>query len=97
MPKRLKKEARPRDVNRLAHHIVRLTTGADDEPEPEPMLASTEPSASAVSEYMAWIGRRGGVVSGSRRKANLSPELRREIASKAARARWAKRKAAKKR
>ena len=82
MPKRLKKDARPKDVNQLAHHIVRLSTeGAeDDEVAPKP--------PKGLSAYMSALGKRGGKVSGALRMSNLSDEQRKAIALKAARARW---------
>lgn len=45
----------------------------------------------AVREYMAALGRKGGKVSGAKRMDNLTDRQRREIALKAARARWKKR------
>jgi general stress protein YciG len=48
-----------------------------------------------VREYLREIGSRGGKAGGPKggraRAAKLTPERRREIARKAARARWAKR------
>ena len=44
-------------------------------------------------ERMQALGRKGGQVSGARRMENLTPAKRRSIARKAARTRWAKRKA----
>lgn len=43
------------------------------------------------SAYMSALGRKGGQVSGKRRMQNLTDKQRQEIALKAARARWAKR------
>jgi hypothetical protein len=43
----------------------------------------------AVSQYLATIGRKGGIKGGKARAANLSPERRKEIAKAAAQARWA--------
>jgi hypothetical protein len=88
MPKRLKKDARPKDVNQLAHHIVRLSTEGDDTPAPKP--------PKGLSAYMSALGKRGGQGSGARRMTNLSDEQREAIALKAARARWAKAKQTKK-
>lgn len=88
MPKRLKKNARPKDVNQLAHHLVRISTeGNDDQPADEP---SPKPPK-WLAAYMSALGKRGGKVSGARRMTNLSDEQRQSIALKAARARWAKR------
>jgi len=82
MPKRLKNKALPKDANRLAHHVVRLTTHQDDEAMPAP--------PEGLSEYMRALGRRGGKISGAKRMTNLSDAEREAIALKAARARWAK-------
>ncbi len=85
MPKRLKKDARPKDVNQLARHLVRLSTEGDDAPDTE-SVAPKPPKG--LSAYMSALGRKGGQVSGKRRTKNLTPERRQEIALKAARARW---------
>jgi hypothetical protein len=82
MPKRLKKTARPRDVNQLASHLVRITT---EQEAPKPKI-STE-----LRAYMKALGKRGGIVSGQRRMTNLTADERHKIASKAALAMWAKR------
>jgi len=95
MPKRLKKDARPKDVNQLAHHIVRLSTEKDDAT-PEANGPVPKPPK-GLSAYMSALGKRGGQVSGAKRMTNLSDEQRQTIALKAARARWAKAKQAKKR
>jgi hypothetical protein len=78
MPKRFSRNDRPRDVNQLARHLVRLST---EEPIDEKHEAE-------VSRIMSEMGKRGGRISGQRRLINLTPERRREIALKAARARW---------
>jgi hypothetical protein len=84
MPKPLKKKrARPQDVNQWARQLVEKSTA-------EPETAPTIPPA-ALTAYMSALGRKGGQVSGKRRMKNLSSEQRQEIALKAARARWAKR------
>jgi hypothetical protein len=46
---------------------------------------------SAISEYMAKLGKKGGKVSGAKRM-EMPEEQRREIARKAAQARWKRRK-----
>jgi hypothetical protein len=46
---------------------------------------------SAISKYLATIGRRGGLKGGKARMAALTPEQRTALARKAAAARWAKR------
>ena len=87
MPKRLQKRTpkRPTDPNQWAHQIVREST---EEREPD---APAPDFASQLSAYMSKLGKKGGRISGKRRMQNLSPEQRTEIASKAARAMWKKR------
>lgn len=75
MPERSKK--RPRDVNQLARQVVDEATGeAPAEPEPTKDPAAVE------------LGRKGGLKGGKARAEKLSPERRKEIARRAARARW---------
>lgn len=87
MPKRIKhppKTKRPRDVNQLAHLLVEQSTAVPEE------LAPPSPVPANISKYMAEIGRKGGQIGGKRRLSTLSNKKRREIAAKAARARWSK-------
>lgn len=49
-----------------------------------------------LSKVMAEMGRRGGLVGGKRRLVTMTAEERRQIASGAAKARWAKAKKTKK-
>lgn len=79
MPKRLRKM--PKDVNQLAYRTVQLST---EEPEEQKI------SRSIMSRVMSEMGKKGGKISGKRRMTNISPERRREIALKAAQARWKK-------
>ena len=84
MPKRNKqtwRPKRPKDVNQLAHELVRLST---EDRKDEPV------SSSDIRKVMAELGRRGGKKGGKRRLETLTEERRREIAVKAARARWKK-------
>jgi hypothetical protein len=46
---------------------------------------------SEISKYLAKIGKRGGLKGGPSRMATMTPEQRTALASKAAKARWAKR------
>jgi len=46
----------------------------------------------AVSQYLAEIGRRGGSAKVPKGLSKATPERRKEIARKAAKVRWAKRK-----
>ena len=75
MAKRLRKM--PRDWNQLGKTIVDLTTG-EIEPEEVP-----EKNPAAVA-----LGKLGGSKGGKSRAKNLSTKRRKEIATKAARARW---------
>jgi hypothetical protein len=96
MPKPVKKAAkkrttRPKDVNQWARHMVEQSTGGGETTEAPPTI-----TPEALSAYMAKLGRKGGKASGAKRM-EMPVEERRRIASLAARAMWAKRKAAKKR
>lgn len=64
-----------RDINQVAFDVVQKATG---------QVVTPEPSVKAVS------GRKGGLTGGARRAAVLTPEQRRQIAKKAAEARWRK-------
>ncbi len=77
MPKRSSKK---KDVNELAKSIVDQATG---EQSPEPVDEGKNPAAVA-------LGRLGGLKGGKARADKLSAEERREIAKKAAEARWDK-------
>ncbi|MBM4275338.1 MAG: hypothetical protein FJ134_12885 [Deltaproteobacteria bacterium] len=74
-----KKPKRPRDLSLLAKKLVEIAT--EGEPAEEP--SDKNPHAVA-------LGRLGGKKGGKARAAKLSPEERKEIARKAARARWEK-------
>lgn len=67
-------------ANQLAAEIVRIST------EEQPQI----PERSAISEYLAQIGRKGGLKGGVARAQALSPRKRSSIAARAARARWGK-------
>ncbi len=71
----------PKDPNERAARIVKMSTEEVQEPEAE---------ASAVSKYLAEIGRKGGLKGGNARAKKLSARKRKEIAEKAAKARWGK-------
>jgi hypothetical protein len=66
----------PKDPNRLAYEIVKLSTDESVD------------KRSAISSYLAEIGRKGGLKGGRERAKKLSKERRSEIARKAAKARW---------
>ena len=72
---------RPRDPNELAKLIADIATGEKSEP------IFTEDGRDLVAVI---LGRRGGLKGGVARAEALSPERRKEIAAKAAKARWGK-------
>jgi hypothetical protein len=74
-----KQERRPRDPNALAFNVVREAVG--DEEKFEPQEREKNPHAVA-------LGRLGGKKGGKARAAKLTSEERREIARRAALARW---------
>jgi hypothetical protein len=67
----------PRDVNQRAHLIVQMGSGEAEEPK------EREKNPAAVA-----LGKLGGSKGGLARAKALSERRRREIAKKAARARW---------
>ena len=76
------RKKRPRDPAQLAKLVVDVATGEIEDREPTPEEQGKDPAA--VS-----LGRRGGLKGGSARATRLSEKERREIASNAAKARWA--------
>lgn len=70
---------RPKDPNQLAAEIVRLSTEEEEAPKRSP-----------ISDYLAQIGRKGGLKGGKARARKLSQKRRKEIARKAAQSRWDK-------
>jgi len=86
MPDRSSRRRRPRDTNLLAAEIVGEATSA------EPPQAE-EDTRDEISKAAAALGRRGGLKGGKARAKKLSAARRREIAKKAAEARWANRRA----
>lgn len=80
-----KASKKPRDLNQLAKAIVDAIT----DPAPEPSTA--EPPADGKNPAAVALGKLGGAKGGPARAAKLSPKKRREIAKKAAVARWKRR------
>jgi hypothetical protein len=70
---------RPRDPNQLGKLVVDIATGEVEDRPPTPEEQGKDPSAAA-------LGRKGGRA----RARTLGPEKRAEIASRAAKSRWAK-------
>lgn len=88
MPKRLSiSKRRPTDINQIAFLLVKEST---EEKQPEPK----KPVSKAVSRVMAQMGSRGGKIGGKARLTKMTPERRSQVASDAAKARWAKAKSA---
>lgn len=84
MPKR-NSSSRTTDVNQIAHLLVERST---QEPE---VIEEAKPSVpKEVSRIMRQMGRRGGKIGGKRRLITMTDEQRREVASRAAMARWKK-------
>jgi len=83
MPKRSSRKRGkqgPEDVNEIAFRVTQEATGE----------APSEPKREKNQAAVA-LGRLGGAKGGKARAASLSPERRKEIAEKAARARWSHR------
>ena len=78
MPKR---SSNPKDINKLARKIVDIATGDSPKDDHTPDLRNP----AAVS-----LGRLGGLKGGKARAKALSPEKRKAIAERAAKARWKK-------
>lgn len=78
MPKRSRM---PRDPNQLAKAVVDFATR---QREPDAPAPAKDPAA-------VELGRKGGLIGGKRRAANMTPEERADSARKAALARWANR------
>jgi len=75
------KQPRQPDVNQTASGIVQpLREGDTIQP----------PTKEQISAFMAQLGRKGGKIGGKRRLKTLSSRQRKQIARKAARARWGK-------
>lgn len=78
-----KRSRMPRDTNQLAHKVLQIAIGEDVEPE-TPQHPTKDPAAVA-------LGRRGGLIGGKARWKGVSVKKRKELAQKAARARWKRR------
>ena len=65
----------PRDPNQLAAEIVRF---------------SAQAPAQTISDYLSAIGTKGGLKGGPARAKKLSASDRKQIAKRAAKARWTK-------
>lgn len=81
MPKRSSRKKNIRDTNVLASHIVEQAIGESIKQSPE----DTKKNPAAVA-----LGKLGGLKGGKARAEKLTPEQRKEIAKKAAQARWSR-------
>jgi hypothetical protein len=77
MPRGPKGERRPADVIDNAVHVMRIATGQIEDEIPTPESEGKDPAAVA-------LGRRGGKA----RAEGMSAKRRKEIARRAAKARW---------
>jgi hypothetical protein len=68
----------------LAHKVLQIAIGEDVEPDIPLHPTTKDPAAVA-------LGRRGGLIGGKARWKGVSIKKRKELARKAARARWKKR------
>jgi hypothetical protein len=80
-----KRPKRPRDPVQLAHEVFLKAIGE----KPKALDENKTPLDPAKKQAIE-RSRRGGMKGGRLRAASLTPERRREIAEKAAKARWAK-------
>ncbi len=78
-----KRKKREHDVNVSAFRVVQEAVGGPEGEEEEPEPTPEERHAAAVA-----LGRLGGKKGGKARAAKLTPERRKEIARRAAQARW---------
>jgi hypothetical protein len=86
MEKKPRKKKREHDFAVTAFRVVREAT---KETEPESEAAELEPIKGKNPHAVA-LGRLGGLKGGKARASKLTPEQRREIAKRAANARWGK-------
>jgi hypothetical protein len=82
MPNRSSTPKRPRDANQLAKLIVDLTTGDAEGP------AHSNQDTTGKDPAAVALGRKGGLKGGKARADKLSTNRLKEIAKKAAKARW---------
>ena len=84
MADKKRKQKRDSDFAVTAFRVVQKATGQTDVKEEKPLsIEGKNPNAVA-------LGRLGGLKGGKARTEKLTPEQRKEIAKKAARARWAR-------
>lgn len=74
------KNKAPKDVNQIAFQTVQKAVSQEFKPE--------DLTSQQISQFMAHLGRKGGLKGGKVRAEKLTPEQRRKIAKKAAKKRW---------
>lgn len=90
MPKRISRE--PLDVNQAAFQMVQRSTVEPEVQATPKKKQAVKATKAEISRVMSAMGRRGGRVGGKRRLETMTPEERKDVALKAAKARWAKKK-----
>ncbi len=88
MPKRTSKKP-PSDISLIAHRIIEATIGEPLVPE-KASKEPTKPAAKEKNPAAVALGRLGGLKGGKARAESLTAKQRKDIASKAAKARWKK-------
>ena len=83
MPKRIKHQRLPTDINQVAHRLGDVSTSGDRD-------SIQLPTKAQVSMLMAELGRKGGRIGGKRRLHTMTQKERTQIARKAAETRWGK-------
>lgn len=97
MPKRTSKP----DFNQTIHSIYeRIAAGESSHDDAEPEIAPPPPASEKPKKPekvfdpqvspAQWLGQRGGKKGGKTRTESMTPEQRKELAQKAAAARWGK-------
>jgi hypothetical protein len=76
-----RKKNKEHDINVIAFQVVQEATEEKEPEQPQDKTEGKNPNAVA-------LGRLGGLKGGKARASKLSPEQRKEIAKKAAKARW---------
>lgn len=97
MPRRKKEEDFNTQIHALYERIAGGESSHDDEPpaEPAPTPEKTEKPKKADKVFdptvspAQWLGQRGGKKGGKARTGAMTPDERKELAKKAAAARWA--------
>lgn len=82
------KTKRPSDPNRAAQSILAEHMARMGHMDPETLPSAPTSFQEQLSAHMAKLGAKGGKISGAKRMENLSAKTRKEIAKKAAVARW---------